>query len=179
MWSLVIGFALFLPLKFTIGGRVNQQEEMQGLNMSEHGFQSYPESAATGQGSAHQHRHSYPRCESRGVATLGYHFDRCHHPDFTGSPGEFGRLDFGGKNLITTNVSRQLGGGPVRSRSYPRRFIRGLPSTDAIRERVSPNGWNREGHMRGQWQDVVRTGLAVRQWQTSVQSRPCCLAMLG
>ena len=47
MWSLVIGFALFFLLKFTIGGRVNEQEDMQGLNMSEHGFQSYPESAAT------------------------------------------------------------------------------------------------------------------------------------
>ena len=29
--------------------------------------------------------------------------------------------------------------------------------------------------MRGQWQDVVRTGLAVRQWQTSVQSLPSLL----
>ncbi len=42
MWSLVIGFALFFLLKFTIGGRVNQQEEMQDLDISENGIQTCP-----------------------------------------------------------------------------------------------------------------------------------------
>ncbi len=47
VWSLVTGFALFFLLKFTMGVRVSEQEEMQGLDISEHGIQTYPESAAT------------------------------------------------------------------------------------------------------------------------------------
>ena len=47
VWSLVTGFALFYLLKFTMGVRVSEEEEMQGLDISEHGIQTYPESYAT------------------------------------------------------------------------------------------------------------------------------------
>ena len=47
VWSLVTGFALFYLLKFTMGVRVSEAEEMQGLDISEHGIQTYPESYAT------------------------------------------------------------------------------------------------------------------------------------
>ena len=47
VWSLATGFGLFYLLKFTMGVRVSEEEELQGLDMSEHGIQTYPESAAT------------------------------------------------------------------------------------------------------------------------------------
>lgn len=47
VWSLVTGFALFFLLKFSMGVRVSEEEEAQGLDISEHGIQTYPESAAT------------------------------------------------------------------------------------------------------------------------------------
>ena len=47
VWSLVTGFALFFLLKFSMGVRVSEEEERQGLDISEHGIQTYPESAAT------------------------------------------------------------------------------------------------------------------------------------
>ena len=47
VWSLVTGFALFYLLKFTMGVRVSEAEETEGLDISEHGIQTYPESAAT------------------------------------------------------------------------------------------------------------------------------------
>ena len=47
VWSLVTGFALFYLLKFSMGVRVSEEEERQGLDISEHGIQTYPESAAT------------------------------------------------------------------------------------------------------------------------------------
>ena len=34
-------------LKFSMGIRVSEEEDMQGLDISEHGIQTYPESAAT------------------------------------------------------------------------------------------------------------------------------------
>ena len=46
-WSLGTGFALFFLLKFTMGVRVSEAEEMEGLDISEHGIQTYPEAAAT------------------------------------------------------------------------------------------------------------------------------------
>ena len=45
-WSLITGFALFFLLKFTMGVRVSEEEERLGLDVSEHGIQTYPESAA-------------------------------------------------------------------------------------------------------------------------------------
>ena len=47
VWSLATGFGLFYLLKFTMGIRVSEAEELQGLDISEHGIQTYPESAAT------------------------------------------------------------------------------------------------------------------------------------
>jgi Amt family ammonium transporter len=46
-WSLVTGLALFYLLKFAMGVRVTEAEELEGLDISEHGIQTYPESAAT------------------------------------------------------------------------------------------------------------------------------------
>ena len=47
IWSLATGFALFYLLKFTMGVRVSEEEETEGLDISEHGIQTYPEAAAT------------------------------------------------------------------------------------------------------------------------------------
>ena len=47
LWSLATGFALFYLLKFTMGVRVSEVEEAEGLDISEHGIQTYPEAAAT------------------------------------------------------------------------------------------------------------------------------------
>ena len=44
-WALVTGFALFLLLKFTMGVRASEEEELQGLDASEHGLQAYPADA--------------------------------------------------------------------------------------------------------------------------------------
>ncbi len=44
-WALVTGFALFLLLKFTMGVRASEEEELQGLDASEHGLQAYPAEA--------------------------------------------------------------------------------------------------------------------------------------
>ena len=45
-WALVTGFALFLALKFTMGVRATREEELEGLDISEHNLPSYPESTA-------------------------------------------------------------------------------------------------------------------------------------
>ena len=44
-WALVTGFALFLVLKYTMGVRASEEEELQGLDVSEHGIQAYPADA--------------------------------------------------------------------------------------------------------------------------------------
>ena len=41
-WALVAGFARFLGLKVTMGVRVTREEELQGLDLPEHGIESYP-----------------------------------------------------------------------------------------------------------------------------------------
>ena len=40
-WALVTGFALFLLLKFTMGVRASREEELAGLDVSEHGIEAY------------------------------------------------------------------------------------------------------------------------------------------
>ena len=40
-WGLVTGFALFLLLKTTMGVRATEAEELEGLDISEHGLQAY------------------------------------------------------------------------------------------------------------------------------------------
>ncbi|MBN1595472.1 ammonium transporter, partial [candidate division FCPU426 bacterium] len=40
-WSLGIGFLLFFAIKATVGLRVSKEEELRGLDISEHGVESY------------------------------------------------------------------------------------------------------------------------------------------
>ena len=40
-WALTTGFALFLALKATVGVRATREEELQGLDKSEHGLETY------------------------------------------------------------------------------------------------------------------------------------------
>ena len=40
-WALVTGFALFLMLKFTMGVRATREEELEGLDLAEHGLEAY------------------------------------------------------------------------------------------------------------------------------------------
>jgi Amt family ammonium transporter len=42
-WALVTGFAIFLTLKVAMGVRATRDEELAGLDMSEHGVHAYPE----------------------------------------------------------------------------------------------------------------------------------------
>ena len=44
-WGLVTGFALFFLLKFTMGVRASREEELEGLDLSEHGIEAYPAEA--------------------------------------------------------------------------------------------------------------------------------------
>jgi ammonium transporter, Amt family len=41
-WSLAMGFLVFWILKKTMGIRVSREEEVTGLDVSEHGAQAYP-----------------------------------------------------------------------------------------------------------------------------------------
>ncbi|HSG32498.1 MAG TPA: ammonium transporter, partial [Thermodesulfobacteriota bacterium] len=43
VFTLICAFALFLLIKVTMGLRVDEQEEMEGLDFSEHGLESYPD----------------------------------------------------------------------------------------------------------------------------------------
>jgi len=44
-WALGTGFLLFWLLKKTIGLRASREEELEGLDMPEHGILAYPEQA--------------------------------------------------------------------------------------------------------------------------------------
>ena len=46
VWSLGTGFILFGILKATMGLRVSREEELQGLDISEHGMEAYPTESA-------------------------------------------------------------------------------------------------------------------------------------
>jgi Amt family ammonium transporter len=48
IWGLGAGLLLFGTLKYTIGIRVTPEEELQGLDITQHGAGSYPEFVATG-----------------------------------------------------------------------------------------------------------------------------------
>jgi Amt family ammonium transporter len=41
-WSLGTSFAIFLAIKYTIGLRVSPEEEIEGLDINEHGMHAYP-----------------------------------------------------------------------------------------------------------------------------------------
>ena len=45
VWALGAGFILFYALKFTMGVRVTEAEELEGVDASEHGLAAYPEQA--------------------------------------------------------------------------------------------------------------------------------------
>ncbi|MGD9932570.1 MAG: ammonium transporter [Dehalococcoidia bacterium] len=42
-WTVVTAGALFLAIKYTIGLRVSEEEEIRGLDVDEHGLEAYPE----------------------------------------------------------------------------------------------------------------------------------------
>jgi Amt family ammonium transporter len=42
VWAVVLSFVVFGILKVTIGLRVTEEEEMEGLDVSEHGSLAYP-----------------------------------------------------------------------------------------------------------------------------------------
>jgi Amt family ammonium transporter len=49
-WSFVTGYILFTILKATMGLRVSQEEEIKGLDITEHGMEAYPlEANSTGE----------------------------------------------------------------------------------------------------------------------------------
>jgi Amt family ammonium transporter len=43
LWTMVTGLALFLALKHTMGLRVSEREELEGLDVHEHGSPAYPD----------------------------------------------------------------------------------------------------------------------------------------
>lgn len=47
-WALVTGFAIFLVLKVSMGVRATEEEELEGLDMPEHGIHAYPEAVGAG-----------------------------------------------------------------------------------------------------------------------------------
>jgi len=42
IWAVVLSFVVFGVLKATIGLRVSEEEELEGLDVSEHGSLAYP-----------------------------------------------------------------------------------------------------------------------------------------
>ena len=41
VWSLATGFIMFYLLKSTMGLRVSEEDEIKGLDITEHGLQAY------------------------------------------------------------------------------------------------------------------------------------------
>ena len=41
-WTLATGFALLFGLKYTMGVRAPREEELEGLDVPEHGIEAYP-----------------------------------------------------------------------------------------------------------------------------------------
>ena len=48
LWSFPVSLGIFLAIKYTIGLRVSPEEELEGLDISEHGIYAYPPSFVTG-----------------------------------------------------------------------------------------------------------------------------------
>jgi Amt family ammonium transporter len=42
IWSFGVSMVIFLSIKYTIGLRVSAEEEMEGLDVTEHGMHAYP-----------------------------------------------------------------------------------------------------------------------------------------
>ena len=49
-WAFPVSLGIFLAIKHTVGLRVSEQEEMEGLDLSEHGMYTYPPSFVAGVG---------------------------------------------------------------------------------------------------------------------------------
>ncbi len=47
-WTLAVCFPIFLAIKYTVGLRVSAVEELEGLDIHEHGMSAYPADAAAG-----------------------------------------------------------------------------------------------------------------------------------
>ncbi len=47
-WAFPVSLVIFLAIKYTIGLRVNEVEEAEGLDLSEHGMQAYPTAIVNG-----------------------------------------------------------------------------------------------------------------------------------
>ena len=63
LWAFPVSFAIFSLIKVTVGLRVSEQEEMEGLDLTEHGIYAYPPSFVTGVPS--------PATASRGAVPSG------------------------------------------------------------------------------------------------------------
>jgi len=48
VWAFFVSLAIFLGIKYTIGLRASEEEEMEGLDLSEHGIYAYPPSFVHG-----------------------------------------------------------------------------------------------------------------------------------
>jgi Amt family ammonium transporter len=52
LWAFPVSLAIFLAIKYTVGLRVSPQEEIDGLDLSEHGVYAYPPLFVTGSGAS-------------------------------------------------------------------------------------------------------------------------------
>ena len=46
-WAFPVSLGIFLAIKYTVGLRVSEQEEMEGLDITEHGILGYPPTQIT------------------------------------------------------------------------------------------------------------------------------------
>ncbi len=44
MWAIPVSYAIFYTIKVTVGLRVSEEEELEGLDIHEHGMHAYPPS---------------------------------------------------------------------------------------------------------------------------------------
>jgi Amt family ammonium transporter len=48
LWSFPVSMGIFLAIKYTMGLRVSREEELEGLDLTEHGIYAYPPGFVTG-----------------------------------------------------------------------------------------------------------------------------------
>jgi len=68
VWTFLTAFILFKIIAVTVGLRVSKEEEMEGLDLSEHGNSCYPDFVTTGGGS---YAGAAPAAASYGMAVSG------------------------------------------------------------------------------------------------------------
>ena len=54
-WTMLTSAILFLAIKYTVGLRVSEAEELAGLDVQEHGIGAYPEFGTVTPGTAVEH----------------------------------------------------------------------------------------------------------------------------